>query len=379
MEEKVKKVGPFKTKTKFVEFIGGKGVVNFLSDEAYITGNQLSGLEMDGIKFKLTICEDFTVDLEEVDTNQTTPTQRARLVEIIEEKTISSFRGRSVVHELNFESTKKVKDKYVPLYLAVEVSKPIERLADFLDTTIIPTKNAWDNLELLFADEEDFTESVTDIQEFVETSVEDNNVIDTTSFIEDQFKTLKVEKLNELRKNLDKKKSELTKFDYQLESTKQNIENLKSEIKLIEDRIDDIQPIAPPNGYYFNVSERQNETITLEPEIERIIKEKVSKVRGINAENFMKLFTDGEFHIKLGEITNEEMTILSDYKSLTESVWSSLNGLNISIEEDKLIYRGDLTWSQLVNKLIKMGFEENPDFNKMCGSNSYVSNTETVG
>lgn len=379
MEEKVKKVGPFKTKTKFVEFIGGKGVVNFLSDEAYITGNQLSGLEMDGIKFKLTICEDFTVDLEEVDTNQTTPTQRARLVEIIEEKTISSFRGRSVVHELNFESTKKVKDKYVPLYLAVEVSKPIERLADFLDTTIIPTKNAWDNLELLFADEEDFTESVTDIQEFVETRLEDNNVIDTTSFIEDQFKTLKVEKLNELRKNLDKKKSELTKFDYQLESTKQNIENLKSEIKLIEDRIDDIQPIAPPNGYYFNVSERQNETITLEPEIERIIKDKVSKVRGINAENFMKLFTDGEFHIKLGEITNEEMTILSDYKSLTESVWSSLNGLNISIEEDKLIYRGDLTWSQLVNKLIKMGFEENPDFNKMCGSNSYVSNTETVG
>ena len=42
-----------------------------------------------------------------------------------------------------------------------------------------------------------------------------------------------------------------------------------------------------------------------------------------------------------------------------------------------MIYRGELTWSQVVNRMIKLGFEEDPEFNKMCGSNSYQSNTET--
>ena len=52
-------------------------------------------------------------------------------------------------------------------------------------------------------------------------------------------------------------------------------------------------------------------------------------------------------------------------------------GLDLQIDENKLIYRGELTWSQVVNKMIKLGFEEDPEFNKMCGSNSYKSNTET--
>jgi len=51
--------------------------------------------------------------------------------------------------------------------------------------------------------------------------------------------------------------------------------------------------------------------------------------------------------------------------------------LDLQIDESKLIYRGELTWSQVVNKMIKLGFEEDPEFNKMCGSNSYQSNTET--
>ena len=44
-------------------------------------------------------------------------------------------------------------------------------------------------------------------------------------------------------------------------------------MRVIEGRIDDLQPIEPSNGYYFNVSEKQNETVILEPEIESIIKE----------------------------------------------------------------------------------------------------------
>jgi hypothetical protein len=372
-----KNKGAFKTKTKFVEFIGGKGYVNFLSNEAYIMGNQLSGLEMDGIKFKLTICDDFTVDFDEVDTNFTTESQRARLVEIIEDKTISSYRGRSVVHELDFKSTQKVKDKYVSLYLAVEISKPIDKLVDILDSPIKPTQNALSNLDLLFDDEE----SVEEIEYTTEHPSElDNQGISQLlngymQSLEDSFTKMKEDKLKELKSNLDKKEKELNNLKYQLTSTEKNIDTVKSDIKLIEDRIEDLQPTNDPLGYFFNVSERQNETVTLEPEIEKIIRDKVSKVKGINTENFMKLFTDGEFIIKLGKKVGEDINIITDFKEIEDSAWSMLYKLNTQLEDDKIIYRGELTWSQIVNKMIKLGFEENAEFNKLCGSNSYESKT----
>jgi len=380
------KKGQFKTKTKFIEFIGGKGVINFLSNEAYIMGNQLSGLEMDGIKFKLTICDDMSVDLEEIDTNHTTKSQRGRLVEIIEDKTISQYRGRTVVQELDFESTTMVKDKYVPLYLAVEIEKPIEKLATILDEEIKMSEEAFDNLNDLlnswFEDEEFAKEIEEMINEEVQVDtfmqhhdINNNNLANDQ--IEDSFQKMKEEKLNELKKNKNKKEEELVKLNFQSSTIDNNIEQLKDDLKLIEDRIDGLQPIQSPTGYYFNVSERQNETVVLEPEIEKIIKDKVSKVKSINIEAFMKLFTDGEFHIVLGEKVDDTFSILSDYKTLTEDVLTRLNGLDLQIVENKFIYRGELTWSQVVNKMIKLGFEEDPDFNKLCGSNSYKSNTET--
>ena len=86
-KSKIPKKGKYQTKLKFLEFIGGKGFVNFISHEAIIEANQLSGLGMDGIKLKLTICDDSNVNIDEVETNLTTEPQRKRLLEIIEEKT----------------------------------------------------------------------------------------------------------------------------------------------------------------------------------------------------------------------------------------------------------------------------------------------------
>jgi hypothetical protein len=152
---------------------------------------------------------------------------------------------------------------------------------------------------------------------------------------------------------------------------------LKNEIRLNQDRLDDLQPTEDPTGYFFNVSERQNEQIVLEPEIEKIIKEKVSKIKSINVENFMKLFTDGEFHITLGKIHEDTLVKVDDIKTLPSEVTEKLYSLELKPSDNKFIYVGDLGWSQLVNKMIKMGFEENSEFNKICGSNSYNSNTET--
>ena len=39
-------------------------------------------------------------------------------------------------------------------------------------------------------------------------------------------------------------------------------------------------------------------------------------------------------------------------------------------------YRGDLNWHQLVGKMIRNGFEQEPEFDKLCQSNSYDSKEE---
>jgi hypothetical protein len=372
--ETQQKEGQFKTKSKFVEFVGGKGFVNFLSNEAFIMGNQLSGLEMDGLKFKLTIYDNMTVDFEEVDTNQTTKEQRARLIEIIEEKTITSYRNRTVVQELDFTSTTKVKDKYVSLYLAVETPKPIDKLASMFDESIQMSIGALDNLNNLLEswidDEDDPTNiSYEDVNQGSDDSYIQHHYttgIDVTSKIQESFQTLKDTKLMELKSSKDKKEQELHKLEYQLTTIENSINQAKDDIKLIEDRIDDLQPKETPTGYYFNVSERQNEIVVLEPEIEKIIKDKVSKVKGINSEAFMKLFTDGEFHIKLGQMVDGKLVILESIKELSDEVFSRLVKLNLEVDTDKFIYRGELSWSQVVNKMIKLGFEESSEFNELC-------------
>jgi hypothetical protein len=64
---KEKIIGEFKTDLKFIEFIGTKGKINFISNEALIEGKLLSGLGFEDKTFKLTIYEDSTVDFDDVD------------------------------------------------------------------------------------------------------------------------------------------------------------------------------------------------------------------------------------------------------------------------------------------------------------------------
>jgi hypothetical protein len=394
-EKEIKtKIGKFKTQTKFIEFIGGKGHINFISNEATIEGKFLSGLDLEGTKFKLTICDEGTVDLDEVDTNLTTEEQRGRLLEVIEDKTIGKYRNRSVVQELDFLSVQKVKDKFVPLYLAVEYITPIEKLSSLFDEVSEISDDAMDNLNDLlnsFEDEEfakeiaemvneDNSQVVEDIKGVIDDTFmqhHDTNINTSKNQIEDSFKKMKEDKLNELKSKKSKKEEELSKFAFQLSSLEKNIEEAKSDLKLLEDRIDDIQPVELPIGYYFNVSEKQNETVILEPEIESIIKGKVSKVKGINVEAFMKLFTSGEYHIKIATKGENGFQIVDDYQKIPSDVLDKLSNLNLSIDVDKMVYMGEMSWGDLVNKMIKWGFEQDEEFNKLCGSNSYISNSET--
>ena len=393
IENTEKTTGTFTPSTKFIEFVGGKGYINFISNQATIEGKCLSGLGMDGITFKLTIYEDGTVDFDEVDTTKTTQEERERLLNVILDKTLTPYRNRTVVNELPFLSVEKVKDKNVPLYLAVEYVTPIEKLTSlFDDETIEVSDDAMDNLNDLlnsWFEDEEFAKMVEEmVDEENSKVVEDvKGVIDDTfmkhhdtninTLVEDSFDKMKEDKLKELKSKKTKREDEIDKYTFQISSIEKNLTEAKNDLRVIEGRIDDLQPIEPSNGYYFNVSEKQNETVILEPEIESIIKDKVSKVKGINTEAFMKLFISGEYHIKIAKKTDDGFSLVEDYKDVTSDILEKLSSLGLSVDDKKLVYMGEMAWGEIVNKMIKMGFEQNPDFDKLCGSNSYTSTEET--
>jgi hypothetical protein len=395
-------IGEFTPKDKFIEFIGGKGYINFIASEATIEGKYLSGLDLEDVTFKLTICDEGTVNLEEIsDTNKTTKEQRGRLVDIISDKTVKPYRQRIIVSELPFRSIQTIKDKTVPLYLSVEYQKPIEKLGSMFDdeeVVIEPVEisdeqsSKLDMLMSLFVDDDTAEEQMEIIS--TGTIVE---VVDVKKETEDVFSKLKKEKITELNNRLDAKEKEIAKFNMEISTTQKRIEKAQGEAKLLQDRIESLHPDLEFNGFYFNVSERLNEKITLEPEIAEIIKDKISKVKSISVGKFMKLFEDGEYRIRLGK-KNDDGVIeeYTDYESLPEEVKKSLRKIGTQLEiEDKdeaakkiaeaadsgntttlrlnykLIYVGDMTWGDIVNKMIKAGFGQDSEFDKMSGSNSY--------
>ena len=249
--EQIKKTGEFKPKEKFIEFIGAKGNINFISDEALISGKLLSGLGFENQTFKLKIYEDGTVDFSDTENQTNSKEQRERLLDVILEKTITPFRKRMVVKELEFTSIQEVSGKKISLYLAVEYTTPIEKLSSIFDEEVEVSQsqmNKLDELMSLFDDILDEGIDEYESDEIVESKEDENsNEFNHNVFLEDQFIKLKEEKIKKLKSDLENSKSKLLKYGRDKKFAESKVEEFTSEIRLLESRLDTLQPIAPEN------------------------------------------------------------------------------------------------------------------------------------
>ena len=79
-----KKIGKIKPSKKIAQFTAQALGINFIAKEATIEGRYISGLGLEDVVFKLTICDDDTIDFEEIsDTNKTDFETRKRYIEDI--------------------------------------------------------------------------------------------------------------------------------------------------------------------------------------------------------------------------------------------------------------------------------------------------------
>lgn len=391
-EEKEIVIGDFTPKRKFLNFVsavnGAK--IRFIRDIAFIKGEKLSGV-LEGLIFKITICDEGTVKFEEVDTNQTDDAQRQRLLDDIDSMDVTGYAQKFVVGELEFTDVNGDR-----CYLEVEHAKPINKLASLLDMFDEEKKKVEETtlsdkglsiLDSLFGDTDDseeeeskIIESEKDAEVFfdaIENPGEPNENLKNaaTSYMEEQFRKMNEDKINELKERISKKEEDISKYNKDISFAENKLKSTKEELGILESRLDSMFPGEEPNGFAFYVSEEQKNETGLD-ESTRDIADKIADLMKLKKDVLFDYLTGGFYNIKIAQKDNFEneddieKDILEKVASIDPEGKISMTG------KGDFEYRGDLTWHQLVGKMIKKGFEQVPEYDEFCNSNSYESHEE---
>jgi hypothetical protein len=390
-------IGEFKPKRKFLSFVsavnGAK--IRYIRDIAFVKGEKLSGM-LEGAIFKITICDEGTIKFEEQEgTNFSDAAMIQRLIDEIDETDVTGYAQKFVVANLEFADIDGKR-----CYLEVENEKPIDKLRSIFeeeDKKMEEIKELSDKglsvLDMLFGDSDDVETTDEVVEEEIvvaEEPVEETKSV-ALSFMEESFRKMNEDKVNELKSRIEDHQKEINKFKMDVKQAESKITENKEKLGILETRLDTMQPNEPSNGYVFFVSEEKKHDTGLD-ESTRHIADKIADIMKLKKDVLFNMLTEGYNVIKIAkkgsdyskeyldkntsELTEEELDqIKKDFIELS-TVKNSIKSIDIDgkfnlNDEGDITYSGTLNWHQLVAKMIKKGFEQDPDFDKAAGSNSY--------
>ena len=381
--EEVKEIiiGDLKPKRKFLSFVSAvNGArVRFIRDVAFVKGEKLSGT-LEGIIFKITICDEGTINFEEVDTNVTDAAQRKRLLDDIDSMEITGYAQKFVVAGIQFADVNGDL-----CYLEVEQKKPIDILKSLFDEEQKPELSAKGSsfLDDLFGSDEpverlDLSEQDAEIFiEAIENPAEPNEKLKEAaeSYMEKQFRIMNEEKVKELKSRVEEKTKEVLTYKRDISQAESKLKLSSEQLGVLETRLESMTPGDEPNGYVFYVSEEQKNELGLD-ETTKHVADKIADLLGLKKEVLFEQLTGGFYKIRIAkkdDITAQKVEVTKD---ILEKMSFDPTGKMTMVEKGEFEYRGDMTWHQLVGKMIRNGFEQEPEFDKLCQSNSYDSKEE---
>jgi len=389
-EQEVKQpvIGEFKPKRKFLNFVSAvNGArIRFIRDIAFVKGEKLSGT-LEGVVFKITICDEGTINFEEVDTTVTDAAQRKRLIDDIDSTDVTGYAQKFVVAGIQFADVNGDL-----CYLEVEQMKPIDKLKSIFDDEETPSlsnkgmsflddllsgSNEVETLELSEKDAEIFVEAIEN-----PASPNEKLIKASETYFEQQFRKMNEDKINELKKRIEDAEKESARLRREISMSETKLKKQTEDLGVLETRLDSFNANDESLGYVFYVSEEQKaEEIGLTEE-NRAMADKIADIVGLKKDVLFKMLTEGHYKIRVAEksdmtaekvkVTNE---VLEKMKSLVNGD-SSLEAKITMAEPGQFEYRGSMTWHQIVGKMIRKGFEQEPEFDKICQSNSYDSKEE---
>ena len=389
-------IGEFKPKRKFLNFISAvNGArIRFIRDVAFLKGEKLSGV-LEGAIFKITICDEGTINIEEQEgTNLSDKAMIQRLLNEIDEIDVTGYAQKFVVAELEFADIKGDR-----CYLEVEHQKPIDKLKSLFDEEekVEVSDKGMSLLDQLFSDEveEEFDEDhalsevmnsmlddlseedVKTILEEVENPSEPNEKLKVAaeSYMEQQFRKMNEAKIIELEYRIEETQKEIIRYKNEAKQAEKKAEEKAESLGVLETRLETMKPGDEPNGYVFCVSEEIKDMEELD-ETESKVAAKIADIMKLKKDVLVKMLTEGYYKIKIAksdDITNQDF-------ELDKEIYNKIMTLDIDgkmlLTDSEFQYRGKLNWHQLVAKMIKSGFAQDEEFDKLCNSNSYESKEE---
>jgi len=371
-------IGEFKPKRKFLNFVSAiSGArVRLLRTTAFLKGEKISGV-LEGVKFKVTICDEGTINFEEIDTNQSDKAMIQRLINDIDSMDVTGYAQKFIVANLEFRDA----DDQL-CYLEVEHQKPIDRFASILDSlkeeeakveevsTTISDKGL-SFLDSLFGDDsEDVVDETTEDELVENEEVEVETKSESLSYLEESFRKMNEEKVNELKRRIEDSQKDIIKYKNDINFAERKLNEVNDNLGVLQTRLETMTPGDEPNGYVFFVSEEQKSELGLDDTTKEVAG-KIADLMNLKKDVLLKHLTEGFYNIRIAkkdDFNSEELE-----KEIVSKLLSIDPMGKISKSETGFEYRGELNWHQIVQKMIRAGFEQESEFDKFCNSNSYES------
>lgn len=374
-------IGKFKPKRKFVSFLsalqGAK--VRLLRDSAYIDGEKLSGV-LEGSKFKIIICDNGTIDFEIVENTSSTlidDSMLQRLLDSIDEMSVNGYAQKFIVSSLEFTTEDNQR-----CYLEVEHQKPIDVLKSIFEEEpkkIEISDKSLSFLDELFGESGEINLSQEDVEIFVESisnssEPNDNSKGATETYLEESFRKMNEEKIKELKLRIENNEKEILRVKSEISQSESKLKSILEDNGVLETRLDSMSVADELIDWVFNVSEEQKpEDIGLSEDNKKIA-DKIADIAGLKKDILFKMLTDGFYKIRIAPKENFDSKEFEVDKDIISKISTmDLLGSFTYNKNGQFEYRGELNWHQIVGKMIKKGFIQEPEFDKICKSNSYDS------
>src|SRR5690606_33056732 len=132
----------------------------------------------------------------------------------------------------------------------------------------------------------------------------------------------------------------------------------KENLSVLETRLESLKPKDEPNGYVFNVSELKKNDIELDEKTQEVAG-KIADLINLKKDVLFEYLKGGYHIIKIADKSNIE----ESPKDINAEVLMKIKKLDIDgkismIGDGEFEYRGELNWHQLVDRMIKKGFEQ---------------------
>jgi hypothetical protein len=377
-EAKPKDLGKFSSRLGMQSFMGAVSRLNTHTNTAFIDGKHFDSLQLEGVKFKMTIKDDSTFDLEEVDTCFCTDEEIARYASLFEDGKVVGWRNKALISDFEFNTSHSDTDGNsvnLKAHIVIEPQTLFDDMLDFLNEEPIITQvgtkedatQEEDDFEALlnekFGSEE---EEVKETKPVAKQIVVQPGEMTSRDFLAAEFMEAKRGKVEKLNKDAEGLKQLLKEAKATANMANMKIRETTDELNLIQSRIDSFELNEPANGFMIYVPPVLSSKCALEDSVKETILNKLVKMNFANPNGFLRLFDNLLYQVRIASSNNGEITELTDFSNILPILQHFDPDGAFYDSDGKLFYEGQMDWARLNNRLIRLGFVPNATFEEMC-------------